>query len=84
MRNARDLDGRMILPRERLDALGEVLRLRAETMEAGNLPYPEDWPLPLCPECHGAVQKWISGSGDGLPTSYWFSPCGHGIVADRP
>ncbi|MEY9816338.1 hypothetical protein [Streptomyces albogriseolus] len=82
MPTSRDLDGRVILPLERIESLDRVLDLRKQVLEAGDLPYPEDWPLPPCLECGAEVQSWVRGRG-GLPTSYWFSPCGHGVVADR-
>ncbi|MFE6808627.1 hypothetical protein ACFVEN_44290 [Streptomyces sp. NPDC057681] len=82
---SRDLDGRMILPARRVEALASVLRLREEHEAAGLVPYPQDWPFPQCPECHGNVQRWGGGCGeDGEARSIWFFPCGHGIVADEP
>ncbi|CAL9673250.1 hypothetical protein SUDANB176_07570 (plasmid) [Streptomyces sp. enrichment culture] len=82
MPTRRDLDGRAVLPLERIEALDHVLGLRKQILEAGGLPYPQDWPLPPCLECGAAVHNWVRGKG-GLPTSYWFFPCGHGVVADR-
>lgn len=79
----RDLDGRAILPSERIDALAHVLELRDQAHERGELPYGRDWPLPPCLECGATVTDYGRASGDGHTHSIWFFPCGHGVVADR-
>jgi hypothetical protein len=82
MPTTRDLDGRAILPLERIEALDHVLELREQALEAG-LPYPEDWPLPPCLECGAAVVRWLRMGGGEYPITYHFFPCKHGVVADR-
>ncbi|MEU5057487.1 MULTISPECIES: hypothetical protein [unclassified Streptomyces] len=81
---ARDLDGWLVLPFERVVALANMIQLREEAVEAGRLPYRRDWPLPQCPECHGSVTKWLSSRGDDSRRRFHFWPCDHGIVADAP
>ncbi|ALO98740.1 hypothetical protein SHL15_7747 [Streptomyces hygroscopicus subsp. limoneus] len=84
MATTRDLDGRLILSRERVEAIASVIQLREETKNAGQLPYPHDWPLPPCPECERPVTKWLSSKGEGEHLRFHFWPCNHGIVADQP
>ncbi|MEU1908473.1 hypothetical protein [Streptomyces hygroscopicus] len=84
MATTRDLDGRLILPRERVEALADVIQLRKEAMDSGRLPHPRDWPLPPCPECHSPVTKWLSSEGEEQTLRFHFWPCNHGIVADQP
>ncbi|MFF9204289.1 hypothetical protein ACF1AE_21210 [Streptomyces sp. NPDC014986] len=83
MLTPRDLDGRAILPLERIEALDDVVQRRAQALDAGGLPYPEDWPLPPCLECGATVVRWLRGGGGEYPMTYRFFPCGHGVVADR-
>ncbi|MGW1030287.1 hypothetical protein ACWD4J_42715 [Streptomyces sp. NPDC002577] len=80
MDKERDLDGRLILPWERIEAIDKVLELRKAAVGAGNVPYPHDWPLPMCPICRGTVGSYVrSGGSDEI--RYHFFPCGHGVVA---
>ncbi|MFD5452183.1 hypothetical protein [Streptomyces sp. NPDC127100] len=83
MSTPRDLDGRAILPLERIEALARVLDLREQAIEADDLPYRQDWPLPPCLECKGAVVRWLRSGGGEYPIAYRFFPCHHGVVADR-
>ncbi|MFG3336968.1 hypothetical protein ACGFZZ_33740 [Streptomyces tendae] len=83
MPTQRDLDGRVILSLERIESLDRVLGLRAQAIEDGDLPYREDWPLPPCLECKGAVVRWLRSGGGEYPIAYRFFPCQHGVVADR-
>ncbi|MFE9114018.1 hypothetical protein ACFYN9_31000 [Streptomyces collinus] len=79
----RDPDGRAILPLKRIEALDQVVQRRVQALEAGELPYPEDWPLPSCLECGAAVERWGRSGGGEHPMVFLFFPCGHGVVADR-
>lgn len=82
MTPALDADGRTILPRQRLEALDKIMSLRIQTSEAGDLPYPEDWPL-LCLVCRAPVEMLGKSSGPGEHLVLIFDPCAHAAVADR-
>jgi hypothetical protein len=69
----------VILPLERIEALGRVLDLRTQVLGAGGLPYPKDWSLPPCLECGAAVVRWLRGGGGEYPIAYRFFPSKHGV-----
>ncbi|MEU5525286.1 hypothetical protein ABZ759_32915 [Streptomyces sp. NPDC047860] len=79
----RDLDGRAILPLERIEALARVLDLRKQAIEADDLPYREGLAAAAVPGVQGAVVRWLRSGGDEYPIAYRFFPCKHGVVADR-